>query len=449
VDTELIGKYLHAYNAATHPPAIYSPLTELGAEKIFGLYSSTGNKLKIKPRLLGWEAETEFSYDEMVAQGRMRGKVAELTQAAFGKGYVSLKEDGSLLLNGKYSGKKGPNGCLGNQYAGFEIVSCPCNMPTHRKKLMELDVKRQEDEGLVKLWKLYLAWDTTYCGFHVHVDRTWLTTMQISRMGRFINHKANRRFMYRIVGRSSNKYCVYLEKKLTDIISPETFYISPNETDPHHKARRVALNLHKPETVEFRIFRGTMNPKHMLRYLEFCDAVCDFCYPGSRSFVEIDNYKYFIKFVWQNAKRWPILASWLYQAGEHVPKRKFGEKAKMDDVTIQVGNIEEFDHKEEIEQDQEKPECVPLPPSAHEAGAGITITSTGVVAGNSMPPASANPPPAALDPFGEDFPLIYKEKQFKFGGIDIIHQSTKPANLKTITDQELASACVAAAQGLI
>ena len=105
--------------------------------------------------------------------------------------------------------------------------------------------------------------------------------------------------------------------------------------------RRQAVNLTNEKTIEFRIFRGTVNPKHILRNIEFCDAICDFCYPASRPLGDVNNKIKFLSFVEQNKKRWPLLAAWLAIHGFisiDVPEPKF-----RDNMSIKMNDVPEAD----------------------------------------------------------------------------------------------------------
>ena len=102
----------------------------------------------------------------------------------------------------------------------------------------------------------------------------------------------------------------------------------------------MAVNLANPATIEFRIFRGTINPKHILRNLDFVDACCDYCYPSSRSLTEYCTHFGFIKFIDQNRKRWPYLADW-FAYHKFIKIKDCGEKANRDAMTLKPHLLEE------------------------------------------------------------------------------------------------------------
>jgi hypothetical protein len=222
-------------------------------------------------------------------------------------------------MNGKYSDND-----IGSKYAGFELVTAPADLATHYSRWPLLSTAKHSN--------LLRSWDTPTCGFHVHVSRNGMSALQIARIVLFVNHPHNKLFIQKVAGRGSAKYCRYFNKEPKDAVGV------------HYKNdenRRQAVNLTNEKTIEFRIFRGTVNPKHILRNIEFCDAICDFCYPASRPLGDINNKIKFLSFVEQNKKRWPLLAAWLAIHGFisiDVPEPKF-----RDNMSIKMNDVPEAD----------------------------------------------------------------------------------------------------------
>lgn len=320
-----------AHNATGYPKAIYREQTRLGsyyAED--GLIYATLKPEPIKHiRLFGVEVEVEMHVPGVKKERLDRFLLALHVKKTLGTDFVMVKEDGSLLMNGKYDGSVGPD--TGPTYAGFEIVSAPADMATHRERWFRL----LETPS----YKHLRAWDTETCGLHVHVSKEALTTLQIGRILYFINHPGNQQFIHKVAGRGCDRYCRYIPKEPADILHPENV-ISPEEDNDHHRRRRVALNISPKHTIEFRIFRGTVNPKHILRDLEFCDALCDYGYPSSRSLMEFRSPEGFIAFVGENRKRWSFLAEWM-GSHEMIVVNKPGAKADLTKVTLRPETVEE------------------------------------------------------------------------------------------------------------
>ena len=256
-------------------------------------------------RQFGVEAEIEMDAAGCKKRELNRFDLARAVKTTVGDDFVLIKEDGTLIENGKYS--------EGGPYSGFEIVSAPADLPTHRERWPLL-------ESMAGLQCLR-AWETDTCGFHVHVSRAVLSPLQIGRMMVFCTCKKNQLFVKKIAGRDSKKYNKYINKGYGDCEHPE-----------RDEDKYTAINLKHPNTVEFRIFRGTIRAQHIIRNIEFVDALCDFCYPASRSFHEIKDYNYFLRFVEQYRKLWPelyrILVLWEYLKVKPISKKakKLGVK---------------------------------------------------------------------------------------------------------------------------
>lgn len=234
-------------------------------------------------RLYGVEAEVECH----ASPGTAKLKMAFSVQKTLGKEFVIIKHDGSLTN-------------------GFEIVSGPCDLATHRTYWPKLNEVKEHDK--------LRAWNTDSCGFHVHVSKVSLNAMQLGRILFFINHPSNKIFVQKVAGRTNERWSKYVPKKLSDSLNPD-------------EDKYVAVNLKHKETIEFRIFRGTIHPRHIIRNLEFVDAVCQFCYPCGRSFKELESYAAFINFCRSSRKDYPLLVEWM-EYHELVPKRKLAPGAK-------------------------------------------------------------------------------------------------------------------------
>lgn len=310
------------YNDTSFPKAVFTERCNLGYKVgEDGLIYSTGKMQKHKKtRLFGVEVETEMSVTGCKKDHMDRVAMALAVRDAIGEDFAMTKEDGTLVMNGKYSDGDGN----GPMYAGFEIVTAPTDM----------DLQRQRWPRLVDMpgYKNLRSWDSDTCGMHVHISRISLTSLQIGRMIFWMNHPKNQKFVQKVAGRPSCEYYKYKENtKFSDALASES---RCDET------RRWAINLTNPETVEIRIFRGTVNPRHILRNLEFSDALCDYCYPASRSLQELGDFKAFIAFVSENRKYWPMLTEW-FAFHKMIPYTPPSAKADMSKVTIKIDAVAE------------------------------------------------------------------------------------------------------------
>lgn len=196
---------------------------------------------------------------------------------ALGLDYVVLKRDGSL------------------SDAGFEIVTRPDSLDIHKRRW----------DGFIKTASQTLtSWTNGRCGMHIHASRAALTQLQLGKMLVWVNHANNESVVKTTAGRSLKQWaCIETGKKLTD---GKKYKLSPN--------RYVALNV-RDETVELRIFRGTLKPESFFKNLEFYDALIAFCAPANHSCTDIETPQLFLRFVTDNAKTYPNLHEFYVRRG--------------------------------------------------------------------------------------------------------------------------------------
>ena len=143
----------------------------------------------------------------------------------------------------------------GSLNSGFEIISQPMSLPAVRELFGEL---LQPD--LVRGLRSHR---TSTCGLHVHVSRAGLSNLTIARAVTFVNDSANDAFMQAIARRYETRYCSYREKALDEAHLPGDRY--------------EAVNLTSRQTIEFRMFRGSLKLEAVVAAVEFCHALLEFC----------------------------------------------------------------------------------------------------------------------------------------------------------------------------
>lgn len=190
--------------------------------------------------------------------------------------YCVFKEDGSL----------GPG--------GFEIVTRPDSLAVHRRYWSALLSK---EPG-----KRIRSWKSGRCGMHVHVNRRWLSHLQVGKMQVFLNSIENRKFVTMIAGRTDSEWAAFKHKKISDA--------------RRHDERYVALNAQQ-RTAEFRIFRGTVALGGFMKNLDFCHALVRFTSPAARSIREATDFREFVR--WLDRKEYPHLFEFLCEKGYRQP----------------------------------------------------------------------------------------------------------------------------------
>lgn len=188
-------------------------------------------------RFLGVELEVEMA-DRHTACMEKAGQLNELINEGIVGRNVFFERDGSLSN-------------------GFEIITHPQSLPAHRAMWRWLQNKAAI-KGL-------MSHKSTSCGLHVHVNRDSLTKLQIAKMVAFVNNPENKDFMTALARRYGelSGYCR---------IKSANAKVKP----PVSSDRYEAVNVTPRQTIEFRIFKGTLKYESLVAALEFVHALCEY-----------------------------------------------------------------------------------------------------------------------------------------------------------------------------
>lgn len=150
------------------------------------------------------------------------------------------------------------DGSLSN---GFEIVSHPSSYQYWMSEPLK------EFGKLARLG--YRSYDTSSCGMHIHFSRSALTEAGIAKLLLFV--KGNRQFIKFISRRGeSNNFAQYSP---IDDRSTGALIAKAKSTD---SPRYTAVNLENDKTIEFRIFRGTLDVSAIRRNIAIVYAMVRF-----------------------------------------------------------------------------------------------------------------------------------------------------------------------------
>jgi len=140
---------------------------------------------------------------------------------------------------------------------GIEMISNPMGLDSHAALWRALADK--------KVLKGLRSHDTSTCGLHIHVSRAGLSSFTLAKAVCFVNDTKNRDVVLAVARRWSedHDFCKIKNKKLA--------HAARDDGD-----RYQAVNLTNRKTVEFRLFRGSLNPDAILAALEFVNAVLEF-----------------------------------------------------------------------------------------------------------------------------------------------------------------------------
>jgi hypothetical protein len=205
-------------------------------------------------RFMGIELEVEIR-----SRDTKRGDIAERLNAVLNDGAVGsrahFEEDGSLT-------------------SGFEIITNPMGLDTHTEFWTWL-----QDKDLIRGLRSH---DTSTCGLHIHVSRRGMNRLQIAKINTFVNHPDNAELISKVARRYSSSYARISQKKLS------TAYYEADRYD--------AVNLNNSQTIEFRIFKGTLKYESLMAAVEFVNAVVNFTMPASPAGFNLSTER-FMRFI--------------------------------------------------------------------------------------------------------------------------------------------------------
>lgn len=277
----------HAVLPRGSNPPVITNASKQGAERFFGI-----------------ELEVELNYDFDLT----RDRVAKRVHDCFPNPFIICKHDGSL--------KDGGNG-------GFEIVSAPATYKRHLKE-WEMFFSEFQEKGLLS------SFFTQNCGMHIHVSRASLSSLQIGKIVNFITHPNNRKFIRTIAQRGSNRYNNYTKaKRVSDV--PFMSKRKGRVVYPpwiHAEGHYTAVNLSGDNTIEIRIFKGTLKKESFFKNIEFVSALVDFCETGVASVKDMGDASKFCSFVEKFSGQYPYLFAFLVERELCKPKGKLIEKRR-------------------------------------------------------------------------------------------------------------------------
>ena len=206
------------------------------------------------------DGKYHFGFElEVEARGNGRYDGATIVQNALG-GHAYLKEDGSLS-------------------DGFEIVTHPHTLDKYHTDFDWGVLDKLKTQG-------YRSWNTRTCGLHVHVSRTafgtgdpWAYGVPSSQRSQMIlkrqSHELrfmkliydNQRQVERIAGRSNNHYATFQDKG--NLVRKIKYGHQEN-------GRYSAINTENDDTIEVRVFKGSLRKERVLSAIEFVHASVEY-----------------------------------------------------------------------------------------------------------------------------------------------------------------------------
>ena len=150
---------------------------------------------------------------------------------------------------------------------GFEIVTHPMSLPFHEHNMPWKSILEKATElG-------YRSHQTDTCGLHIHVSRNAFGIYEDEQ------DKAIARVLY-FVERNWNELLIFsrrTQRQLDRWASRYGYKDRPSEMLEHVKkggSRYTCVNLSNRDTIEFRIFRGTLKLNTLIATLQLVDHIC-------------------------------------------------------------------------------------------------------------------------------------------------------------------------------
>jgi len=166
---------------------------------------------------------------------------------------------------------------------GFELVTGYTGLDVHEKQLSYF---KKPIRGL-------RSHDTSTCGLHIHIDKRNVTLNHATKMILFMNDSGNQKLIKTIARRSSNRFCKVLNKK-ADYSWLKSAKRSSDPLRQLNEDRYECLNFHNDNTIEFRLFKGTLKFESIMSCLEFTYATWFFCKDNGYQDLTTDNFIQFI-----------------------------------------------------------------------------------------------------------------------------------------------------------
>ena len=227
-----------------------------------------------KPRvLLGLELEMEISkdYDQTDRAEHILDKIGYTPD---GTKYCLLEHDGSISR-------------------GFEMVTGYSGLDLHTRQL--------------EFFKTRLAGakshNTSTCGLHVHICKSDMSLLHASKMVLFINDPDNHALIFALARRDSSSFSKIHDKANDKYWLRDALRSGEGCDKDARKARQLrnlnsdryeALNFQNPNTVEFRLFRGTLKYETLIACLEFTYQTWFFCRDTSQKQLTTANFLKYI-----------------------------------------------------------------------------------------------------------------------------------------------------------
>ena len=163
------------------------------------------------------------------------------------------------------------------------------------------------------------------CGMHVHVSKKAVKRTSLMKILSLMYNPDNYQFILDVSQRTDTRLNEWASPQLSrhflyDIPNPYSYLAKlsfDNETSEidSHIGRSVAVNLLPKNTIEFRLFRGTLNYNSFIKNLEFVKSVVDWSNIVSWNTAKYNSLTSYLKFLKENQNNYTELCFFLKRRG--------------------------------------------------------------------------------------------------------------------------------------
>ena len=164
----------------------------------------------------------------------------------------------------------------GSLYNGFEIISQPASLNYHLEQMN--DYTEMFRGLLTDGWR---SNDVKTCGFHIHLDRYYFGPKGDSAIAKLLYIFEKFQEPLRVFSRRSvdqaNDWARSRKEQMSENGAWIKKAIKDSKNWPSHSDRYFAVNLTNSDTIEIRLWRGTLNPNTFEATLRFTARIAEIC----------------------------------------------------------------------------------------------------------------------------------------------------------------------------
>lgn len=162
-------------------------------------------------------------------------------------------------------------------YYGYELISMPHDIAAMRAYDWGKPLGIMEQHGLKSN-------SISGCGLHVHISRKGLSPVDLAKIDLFAAH--NRAWLEMVARRTEEGYARFKG-------------VRGGDWGGSRAGRYQAINFRPEATIEFRLWKGTLNPAYLMGCVELSLAIVEFCqHTGVMQLIQgkgaIDSFKSFL-----------------------------------------------------------------------------------------------------------------------------------------------------------